>query len=110
MNDWEQRELCSDGACVGVLDDHGACKVCGTKAPDWQPRAGAAEARDESDADDVAEDAADAPAPAASAAPGAPAMFEIDGDPDDRKLCPDGACVGLIGDNGTCKVCGAEAA
>jgi hypothetical protein len=106
MNEWEQRELCSDGACVGVLDDHGVCKVCGTKAPDWQARAGAAEAREESAAGDPADDAADAPPPAVSAPP----RFEIEGDVEDRKLCPDGACVGLIGDEGTCKVCGAEAA
>jgi len=25
---------------------------------------------------------------------------------DDRRLCPDGACVGVIGDDGRCKVCG----
>jgi hypothetical protein len=29
---------------------------------------------------------------------------------DDRKLCPDGACVGVIGANGTCNVCGRSAA
>ena len=31
-------------------------------------------------------------------------------DPSRRRLCPDGACVGLIGDNGRCKVCGMPAA
>jgi flagellar biosynthesis/type III secretory pathway M-ring protein FliF/YscJ len=29
---------------------------------------------------------------------------------DDRKLCPDGACIGVIGPEGRCKVCGKEAA
>src|SRR5215212_8490263 len=28
---------------------------------------------------------------------------------DDRMLCPDGACVGVIGPDGTCKVCGRAA-
>lgn len=115
MNDWDQRELCSDGACVGVLDDHGVCKTCGTKAPGWQPRAADAPAVDADDAETAASAETDAPAepaaPASSpAATSAPSMFEIDGDPDDRKLCPNGACVGLIGDDNTCKVCGAEAA
>ena len=27
-------------------------------------------------------------------------------DPTSRKLCPDGACVGVIGDDGKCRVCG----
>ena len=30
-------------------------------------------------------------------------------DPARRRLCPDGACVGLIGDDGRCKVCGTPA-
>ena len=27
-------------------------------------------------------------------------------DPTSRKLCPDGSCVGVIGPDGICKVCG----
>jgi hypothetical protein len=27
-------------------------------------------------------------------------------DPSQRRLCPDGACVGVIGDDGKCKECG----
>ena len=27
-------------------------------------------------------------------------------DPSQRRLCPDGACTGVIGDNGKCKECG----
>ena len=27
-------------------------------------------------------------------------------DPTRRKLCPDGSCVGVIGDDGRCRVCG----
>jgi hypothetical protein len=36
-------------------------------------------------------------------------MEETSFDPRRRRLCPDGACVGLIGDNGRCKVCGLPA-
>ncbi len=28
-SDWGKRELCMDGACVGVITDSGACSVCG---------------------------------------------------------------------------------
>jgi hypothetical protein len=27
-------------------------------------------------------------------------------DLENRRLCPDGACIGVIGANGRCKVCG----
>ena len=30
--DWQQRELCSNGACIGVIGDDGTCKTCGTAA------------------------------------------------------------------------------
>jgi hypothetical protein len=28
---------------------------------------------------------------------------------DDRELCPDGACIGILGSDGRCKVCGRSA-
>jgi hypothetical protein len=28
-NDFSNRILCSDGTCIGVIDDKGFCKVCG---------------------------------------------------------------------------------
>jgi DNA-directed RNA polymerase subunit RPC12/RpoP len=27
--DWEDRKLCSDGECIGVINEQGVCKVCG---------------------------------------------------------------------------------
>ncbi len=27
--DFSARLLCSDGTCIGVIDEHGTCKVCG---------------------------------------------------------------------------------
>jgi hypothetical protein len=27
--DFSSRILCSDGTCIGVIDEHGKCKVCG---------------------------------------------------------------------------------
>jgi hypothetical protein len=54
------------------------------------------EAHDDDDADDHADDA--------KAADAEPA-----GEWTERRVCPDGACIGLIGANGTCKVCGRAA-
>ncbi len=28
-NDFSKRILCSDGTCIGVVDERGICKVCG---------------------------------------------------------------------------------
>lgn len=28
-DDFSRRILCSDGACIGVIDERGICKVCG---------------------------------------------------------------------------------
>ena len=87
--DPDDRELCDDGACTGVIGADGRCKECG------RPRGGKASAvigasPHLSDADQLA---------------------ETDGEFDpDRRLCPDGACTGLIGPDGRCKICGAAAA
>ncbi len=27
--DFDNRVLCSDGTCIGVIDERGVCKVCG---------------------------------------------------------------------------------
>jgi hypothetical protein len=36
-------------------------------------------------------------------------MNEATFNPAKRRLCPDGACIGVIGDDGRCRVCGASA-
>ena len=28
-DEWEDRVLCSDGACIGIIGPDGKCKVCG---------------------------------------------------------------------------------
>ena len=28
-SDFDKRVLCSDGTCIGVIDEQGVCKVCG---------------------------------------------------------------------------------
>ncbi len=128
-SDWDQRQLCSDGGCVGVIGPAGTCKTCGRVAPNWgderrrgqrttaevEPVPAVADAADAPDDElhdeeyedddgedeDDDEDAADSrSADEVIAAGDGPADF------DTRLLCPDGACIGVIGDNGRCRVCG----
>jgi hypothetical protein len=101
--DWERRELCSDGACIGVIGDDGLCMTCGRVAANLgndRLRGLAAEPADEPDEPEDDHDVEDdEPAPA-----------EGGDDWDQRQLCSNGACVGVIGENGVCTVCGSPRA
>lgn len=89
----EERALCPDGACIGVLGDDGRCRVCGAVGDGSVVPIGSRAPIDDSAETTEARDDRDAG----------------DGDEDDRRLCPDGACIGLIGSDGRCKVCGLAA-
>ena len=106
MTEWDQRLLCPDGACVGVIGDDGLCKVCGRAAPNWgderlrglEPAAEDEDDDLEDDDDEYEDDDEDA-----EIQPEAPAEI---GEWKERALCPDGACIGVIGDDDKCRVCG----
>lgn len=104
VGEWDERQLCSDGACIGVIGPDGTCNVCGRVAESWgdERNRGLAPVADAPPPDRQPLD--DTPAPSPPAAPGEPAPWQ------ERTLCPDGGCVGVIGDDGRCKVCGKEAA
>jgi hypothetical protein len=101
----DERQLCPDGGCVGLIGPDGHCKVCGKEAaaPADRPAAAAVAARA----------AAPVPAPAQrqdADETASPAARHDDADDDEaRQLCPDGSCIGLIGPDGRCKVCGTQA-
>jgi hypothetical protein len=110
--DWDHRELCPDGACNGVVGADGVCKVCGKAVPNWgdERMRGLSndpdeEASDEDD-DEYEDDDEDAEYEDDDAEEG----DEQPADWNERKLCDDGACVGVIGANGTCTVCGKKSA
>ena len=103
-DEFHHRQLCSDGACVGVLDSEGVCKECGMVGAETttDPRLRAFKK------DDV-----ETPAPeeAVRTRPvqGETGSEDLPEDFENRRLCPDGACIGLVGADGTCGVCGAVA-
>jgi hypothetical protein len=101
--DWENRRLCSDGNCIGVIGADGRCKECGRP---HEPTAGLSVERPAAPA--PASDAPAAPAPAAEAAADpSSGDWERPGDDwENRRLCSDGNCIGVIGADGRCRECG----
>jgi len=91
----EDRQLCPDGACIGVLDASGRCSECG------QPPIDAVHAHPPP------------PDPSAARPPAPAGDDETTAAEDafaDRELCPDGACIGVLDTHGRCKLCGMDAA
>jgi hypothetical protein len=97
--DPRRRRLCPDGSCVGVVSADGHCKVCGAFDE------GAAGLGPEAFSGGCATDEDDEREEAVATA----ADTEAGGFDPTRRLCPDGACVGVLGDDGRCKVCGRTA-
>jgi len=101
-HDWEERKLCSDGNCIGVIGPDGTCKECGKPYqvepfdddPLWSTDDGEdalADAENPENRTDESENRVNA---------------DIDIEWESRKLCRDGNCIGVIGPDGTCKECG----
>jgi hypothetical protein len=95
------RQLCPDGTCVGLVGADGRCAVCG-RAGGPAPARGAGPRPAQADAEMPA--GASDPI-TASGSQGADRGDE-DGFDANRKLCEDGACVGVLGPDGRCLVCG----
>jgi hypothetical protein len=103
-SDLETRELCPDGTCIGVIGADGRCRVCGRVSPlaVVDPRLRALRGDHEMKED--------AKWMATGATPLEPSLHETNAEPElfdeeNRELCPDGTCIGLIGPDGRCKEC-----
>ena len=105
-DDWENRVLCSDGNCIGVIGADGNCKECGKpyegELPerDWgsstQTDVEFQDQYNENENDDeIIDEKQEVEEPA-----------DNDDDWENRVLCSDGNCIGVIGSNGRCKECG----
>lgn len=99
--DWENRRLCSDESCIGAIGPDGRCRVCG------KPYDGELEAKEPSE---KPEDQAAPEPPRVTVETGEAVepvhVSEEDGDWENRRLCSDGDCIGVIGPDGRCKECG----
>ncbi len=85
------RRLCPDGSCVGILDPGGRRPQCG--------RTG----------DPVAAEADLAMGNGGRGGVDPESQTVSEGFDPGRRLCDDGACVGVVGDDGKCHVCGRSA-
>ncbi len=111
--DPRQRRLCPDGACVGLIGNDNRCKLCGARADGSAASNAAAAAADsgaitlDGDKDDKnsSDGSDDETLPRTL---GDVAHLDEGGagfDPG-RRLCSDGACLGVIVADGRCNVCG----
>jgi hypothetical protein len=107
ISDWDHRQLCPDGSCVGVIGPEGTCKVCGRVAPDWgdERRRGLVAPEDDGSEKAADNDQNDQD----EISPSAPAVLGEVAEWQRRRLCGDGACIGVIGPDGRCKACGKPA-
>jgi len=103
--EWEARTLCPDDSCLGVLGSDGRCRLCGLRGdlsvPPGQVQRPSAPAALAAAAEESEQ-----------AAPVEPSA-DRGGDNDDfeaRALCERDDCIGVLGPDGACKVCGWRAA
>jgi hypothetical protein len=98
-----KRRLCPDGSCIGLIGGDGRCSACGRSAGGHP-----AQAEDATEphpkGTPAADDGLDIDTDEEEARPGPGSAF----DPH-RRLCSDGTCVGVIGQNNRCQVCGKPA-
>ena len=105
-SEWDQRILCSDGNCIGIIGAEGRCKVCGMPYDGDLPSL-----IDEANTDDDGLDSSPADQQMAVEDPpvGDDSADGSDGPEDtweNRTLCADESCIGVIGPDGRCKECG----
>ncbi len=106
--EWEHRILCSDGNCIGVIGPDGCCKECGKKYEGTLPEEHLSE-KAEPSPEDISiekEDPSLEDLPHEAAEPNDKDGSTRDDDWQDRVLCSDGNCIGVIGPDGRCKECG----
>jgi hypothetical protein len=108
--DWESRRLCPDESCIGVIGPDGRCKECGRAAEPVGPQdrppeeeGTPAPAQQEATEEEGAE-----PPTEETEAPTGSVLDAGTGEDDweNRRLCPDESCIGVIGPDGRCKECG----
>ena len=105
-SEWDQRILCKDGNCIGIIGADGRCKTCGLPYDGELPSPEA----DTHPADDGV-DASPADQQVTGEEEGigddpAVAPHVVDDSWENRTLCLDESCIGVIGPDGRCKVCG----
>ena len=107
--DWENRTLCGDDNCIGVIGPDGVCKECGKplsagnrKDRSDDNREAETETMDQSPETQEEDDEISKPQGEADE----PIETPTDDNWENRILCGDESCIGVIGTDGRCKECG----
>lgn len=100
--EWELRTLCPDDTCLGVLGTDGRCRLCGLRGDLSLPPGQVTRAS----RDEHPETLSEVHAPSSQRS----TSDEHDADAfDSRALCERDDCIGVLGPDGVCKVCGHHA-
>ena len=91
--DWENRTLCIDESCIGVIGPDGRCKECGKPFEGFQYQT-------------VDTTGTNTPPKSDPDVGDTAAAEEPDTDWENRTLCIDESCIGVVGPDGRCKECG----
>ena len=106
---FDRRELCPDGACVGVIGRDGVCTVCGGKGEDngssWRHQEQEERAERVDEPEGLRRKDSGEMRPKEEEKSSGELVERERFDPE-RKLCPDGGCIGVIGPDGRSKECG----
>ncbi|MGQ9653728.1 MAG: hypothetical protein ACUVXD_06650 [Thermodesulfobacteriota bacterium] len=88
---------CSDGSCIGLVGDDGCCRVCGRQhAEAYVSSFGVSPCQDFSDRPMIHEESEGEEEE----------EHEEDSGLDERVLCSDESCIGVVDEDGYCKACG----
>jgi len=100
--EWEQRTLCSDESCIGIIGPDGRCKECGllyagpVDATSEEPLA--SDFKEDDPEDEISEESEENGEDDTET--------QTDLEWEQRTLCSDESCIGVIGPDGLCKECG----
>ena len=100
-SDWEERTLCSDENCIGIIGPDGCCKECGKPFDPTNAKRQESEVSDSTESDWLSDES--------SSDTDDQEAFEPGADWQNRQLCSDENCIGVIGTDGCCKECGKPA-
>ncbi len=105
--EWENRKLCPDGNCIGVIGPDGFCKECGRGLPSETDQpvvlSVSGEPGGEYEEEYVDERAGEFHADGEE---DGGLNDAVDEDWENRTLCSDESCIGVIGPDGRCRECG----
>ncbi|MFC1856521.1 hypothetical protein ACFL9U_00655 [Thermodesulfobacteriota bacterium] len=96
--EWEKRTLCCDGSCIGVIGPDGRCKECGKPHGEGPT--------EEKPPSQYIEETVDTESGDEESGEEKLSESEQDIEWENRTLCSDESCIGVIGPDGHCKECG----